>query len=216
MNEQHFLTELKIYLRPLQPRQIEAILMHYHQIFQEKKQEGLSEPEISASLAAPKDIAKKILNELGFHNVNISKKRHQESDWQELTDDDIRLRNQYDYEQYFTAPPKRTSFTIKLLKWLGLLAFNLFFFVWILVGIFFMIGSFWLLVSLLLASPFVTIILPLWESYSFVWLQLFVSLVLFGIGLIGAVIMRYITSYFFKFVRHYIRAIKSMLKGTGI
>ena len=47
--------------------------MHYHQIFQEKKQEGLSEPEISASLASPKDIAKKILNELGYHNVNISK-----------------------------------------------------------------------------------------------------------------------------------------------
>jgi len=216
MNEQHFLTELKIYLRPLHPQQIEAILMHYHQIFQEKKEKGLTEPEISASLATPKEIAKKILNELGYHNVTISKREHRKSDWQELTDEDIRLRNQYDYEQYFTTTPKKTSFFIKIIKWLGLLTFNLFFFIWILIGIFMMIGLFWLIISFLIASPFITLLLPLWESYSFVWLQLFVSLVLFGFGLIGIVIMRYLTLYFFKFVRHYIRSIQSILKGSKI
>ena len=61
MNKEHFLIELKIYLKPLSYQHQAAVLDKYEAIFDERMAAGEAEEQIAKNLGKPRSIAEEIL-----------------------------------------------------------------------------------------------------------------------------------------------------------
>ena len=66
MNKEHFIIELKIYLKALNPKDQAIILAKYKALFDARVAEGETEEQVAKSLGKPRVIAEEILKEQGI------------------------------------------------------------------------------------------------------------------------------------------------------
>lgn len=228
MNEEHFLTELAIYLKPLPIEKKEEILATYRQLFQEGVADGVAEEVVAKNLGKPKDLAAEILKE--FH-ITLQDKKIYQSDWQEFKP---RLREyegpRFDEKDYtnpenrdipyeedyppYPGPAASTQEHGALVKVL-LVLFNLFIMIWLIVSVFFALVAAWLTVAFLLASPLISLFFFFSLPLSTGLFQLGLSVVLFGLGLVGIAIGRPITRFFTRLNRAYWRFNHGVFHGKG-
>lgn len=213
MNKEHFLTELKIYLRPLTSGQISYILHMYEEKFALGKKAGKDEYTISKELGKPKDIAYQILDELGVEPIQENKN---DSDWEEFTS---QTTDSYDYrtghpyqEDHLQPTANKNSFFIRFCQVSGVLLLNFFFMIWFLFILIALIGSGWVVALTFIASPFLAVIFGVSMGVNTL-LQLFVTLILCGVGLIGLLILSPITKFFIHLLKQYTLWCFSVLKG---
>lgn len=213
MNKEHFLTELKINLKALPPQQVAYILQIYTEKFDQYLAEGLSEVMVSKELGNPQEIANEILTEFGVQKPTTESNS---DEWQEFTTDNDHTNHGPYYQSYdrdYQVPKEKPSFFIRFCQIVGLLALNFLFMFWMIGAAVMMIGAFWLVVGALMLAPIVGVFLFTTSFGTFALFQLFVSIALGGVGLVGLAIMVPITRYSFRFIKYYIRWNLNVLRG---
>ena len=176
----------------------------YEQIFEEKAAKGLSEYEITQALPSPKNIAQAILEELGLTFENTSKV---DDDWVEITQDfDYKSPQTNDY----SYQPTKSS---RVFQIIGMISLNIFFMFWVIIIIFAMLVSGWGISLGFMFSPLASLYLLGTAVSTYAWLQFFVTLILFGIGLLGFLIIKPITKGALKLFLFYHRWCWSVLTG---
>lgn len=207
MNKEHFFIELRLYLNQLSKEEQEAIISTYEQIFEEKAEKGLSEYEITQTLPSPKQIAQAILEELGLTFDTSSKI---EDDWVEITQDtDYSYENRNQYAQNDT----KLSRTFQIL---GLGALNLFFMFWVIILIFTLLISGWIVALVFMVSPLVSLYLLGTAMSTYAWFQFFAALILCGIGILGFLIIKPITKGALKLFMIYHKWCWNVLRGGRV
>lgn len=207
MNKEHFFIELKLYLNQLSKEEQQAIISTYEQIFEEKTNQGLSEYEITQTLPSPKQIAQAILEELGLTFDTTSKI---EDDWVEITsDNDYTYQPTNQYAQHDT--PLSRAFQL-----IGLGMLNILFMFWVIILIFTLLISGWIVALVFMASPLMSLYLLGTAISTYAWFQFFASLILFGIGLLGFLIIKPITKGAFKLFKMYHKWCWTVLRGGRV
>lgn len=197
MNEEHFLTELKIYLSPLSKDKLTAILQLFAQLFDEGRAGDMSEEAIAKALGKPKEIAQEILQ---FYHVKVKEKEIYQNDWREIPpqyeDDDF---EEDDSEVHSMAADR--PFLPRFL----MLLFHLFVGIWFVLSVYLVLFSAW-------AAVFTLIITAILSAGAFLSLPLsaalfafFIGFILLGIALFLIAIGRPITGVFNQLVKHYLR-----------
>lgn len=211
MNQEHFLTELKIQLKPLQPQQVAYILETYRKTFTERIAAGEIDVAISKDLGSPQAIAADILKEF---NIQPRGNTDSHDEWQEFTEPS---KEGQEHFNYYNGPyqnrTEKPSFFIRFCQIVGILAVNFFFMIWIIFSGLMLLMSFWLVTVILIASPILGLIVLASGSGAFVLFQLSVSLILGGLGLISLAIMLPISRYTFRFLKSYTRWTVNILRG---
>ncbi|MGX6978470.1 DUF1700 domain-containing protein [Vagococcus elongatus] len=214
MNKEHFLTELKIQLRPLYNAQLVSVLETFEQKFAEGELAGKTEQEISKELGSPVKIAQEILKDL---NIQPAAESHTYHDWEEVIPDNYNQDNSFDYyhdyDQRYAAPPKKTSLFLRFCQVAGVICFNLFFMIWMLFAAAMFFVGLWIADIVLLLTPILGIISFFVPFTSYRFLTLSGTIVLFGLGLLGFVILKALTVYFLRFSRFYLQSNLRILRG---
>ncbi|MEG0255283.1 MAG: DUF1700 domain-containing protein [Vagococcus sp.] len=213
MNKEHFLIELKLHLRQLALVDQQAILTKYEELFNEKTEEGLTEYQITKELDSPKDIAKSILKEFNIEFQEIDNQSH---DWVEFTKEDKANSQRKNYNPYYQEqeyPRTKDSGFIRFSQILGITCLNLFFMIWIIFGWAITLFVGWILTVCFIGSPFLGAfsLLTIGSAYGF--FQLFMSILLCGIGFIGLLIMLPFSKVSFNLLKTYSRWNIQVLKG---
>ncbi|UYY07749.1 DUF1700 domain-containing protein [Enterococcus faecalis] len=81
MNKEHFIIELKIYLKALNPKDQAIILAKYKALFDARVAEGETEEQVAKSLGKPRVIAEEILKEQG---IELTERKIENNGWQEI------------------------------------------------------------------------------------------------------------------------------------
>lgn len=81
MNKEHFIIELKIYLKALNPKDQAIILAKYKALFDARVAEGETEEQVAKSLGKPRIIAEEILKEQG---IELTERKIENNGWQEI------------------------------------------------------------------------------------------------------------------------------------
>lgn len=204
MNKEHFFIELKLYLNQLSKEEQQAVIDTYDRIFNEKAETGLSEYEITQTLPSPKQIAQTILEELG---LSFNVQSEVEDDWVEITHD---TPHSYDSYNKYAQNDLRINRPFQII---GITLLNVFFMFWIILLISILLVSGWLVIGAFIASPLLSLFLLGTAVSAYAWFQFFVSLILFGIGLLGFIIIKPITKGAFKLFLIYHKWCWSVLKG---
>lgn len=214
MNKEHFLTELKIQLRPLYNAQLVAVLETFEQKFAEGEKAGKTEQEISKELGSPVKIAQEILKDLNIQPASESSAYH---DWEEITPDNDNYNDGFDYyhdyDQQYTAPTRRTSPFLRFCQIAGIICFNLFFMIWMLFAAVMLLGALWVVDIILLFMPVIGIVSFFVPFTPYRLLTLAGTVAVFGLGLIGFIILRALTVYFLRFSRYYLQSNLRILRG---
>lgn len=209
MNKEHFLIELKIYLKPLSYQQQAAILDKYEEIFDDRIAAGETEEQIAKSLGKPRSIAEEILQEF---DIDVPEKRLTKDGWQEISSsqtydeyekyEDEHPYDYYDEDTYYKNRPQRPGF--RALKICALLAFDFLFMFWMFFAFAAVVFSCWLAAVILVLSPILgtySVIVGFNDAGLF---QLFFSIFLCGAGIIGTMILLPLTRLFFSSLKRYI------------
>ncbi len=216
MNQEHFLIELKIYLRALPTHQQEYILSTFVAKFSEGIALGKSEEQIAKELGNPQKIATKILNEF---DIPIQESPKQKSDWEEFHEygsEDFQTEiNPHPYDPYQDQAylRQKPSFFVRLCQVLGIISLNLFFMVWIIFSIFLVLFSVWAVTVVCLFSPFLGIYVLFTDAAVLGIFQFFCSLLLCGISIFAIYVLGIITRFFFRLFRAYFRWCIAKLQG---
>ncbi|MEI5994553.1 DUF1700 domain-containing protein [Candidatus Enterococcus mansonii] len=216
MNKEHFLIELKIYLKPLSNQQQTFVLDKYDAIFTERLAGGETEEQIAKSLGKPRSIAEEILQEF---DITVPEKKLERDGWQEIqpTVDsnyyyDDSSEHPYDPSYQSYERPRRSTFA-RLCQVFGILSLNFLLMFWVIFSIIMFFFSGWLAAVLFLLSPILggfSVIAGLNDGTMF---QLFVSIFLFGAGIIGLLILTPLTKAFAKILRRYAQWNLRVLRG---
>lgn len=231
MNEEHFLTELAIYLKPLAAEKKQEIIATYQELFKTGLAEGQAEEQIAKSLGKPKDLAADILAQEHLH---VEEKKIYNQGWQEFTpnqkdyngprfdakdytsDNNYDEENPDDYEgQYpprYDRPAKNSDSVIKKL---ALMAFNILFMIWIWFGIFVTGLALWLTVFVMLAAPLWGIVAFFFFPMNAAIFQIAIMGAVFGLGLIGVALGRPITRLFTAATKKYWHFNKAVFSGRS-
>lgn len=204
MNKEHFLTLLKIKLKPLTVPQQEVILKDYEERFDKLLADGMGEPHASKQLGNPADIAKAILEEWGISPDNPS---GETGDWEEISEDEQSL---YSHSQ---STPQTTSPFIHFWQITGILLFNLLFMIWIIFAGLAVIFSAWIAVIICLLAPILGLIALVLTGGLAGLFQLFISIGLCGLGFIGLSLGIPITIYVIRFIYQYTIWTFNVLRG---
>ncbi|WP_071130247.1 DUF1700 domain-containing protein [Enterococcus timonensis] len=233
MNEEHFLTELAIYLKPLAPEKKDEILASYAQLFQEGKATGQAEELIAKNLGKPKDIATEILSSF---NLSFEEKKIYRNGWQEFSPRDYQgpRFDKHDYtsghaeenpyqedvqeddqesQNYCRQNTSRQSsnFLVKLC----LVLFNLFVMIWVVISVFLLLVGAWLIVTCLLSAPLIGIFLFFTvSSMSVALFQLGICIGLFGLGLLGLLVGQAVTKFLTQANRNYWAFNRRVMRGA--
>ncbi|MBO0476038.1 DUF1700 domain-containing protein [Vagococcus sp. DIV0080] len=206
MNKEHFLIELKLHLRQLSLVDQQAILTKYDDLFTEKMAQGLTEYQITKELDSPKEIAVAILNEFNLELVDAPKENN---DWVEMTEKG----NPHPYFEEKKSYQEPSSGFIRFFQVAGIICLNLFFMFWLIFS--WAIGLFvgWVVSLSFIFSPILGAfsLMSLTTSYGF--FQLFISLLLCGIGLIGLLIMTPFSKVSLKLLGVYTKWNIQVLRG---
>lgn len=224
MNKEHFLIELKIYLRPLSNQQQSTILTKYERLFDERLAAGETEEQIAKSLEKPKVIAEAILQEF---DIAVPEKPLGRDGWQEITPVKKEV-GQFEYGEYYTPEteedhpynnnqrdylhPTHSPF-VRFCQIAGILCLNFFLMIWLIFSAVMLFFSFWLVAILFLFSP----ILGAYSVFSgftaVTAFQLFLSIFLSGLGIIGLLILAPLTKFFGRMLRRYFQWNIAIFRG---
>ncbi|EOL49018.1 hypothetical protein I580_01167 [Enterococcus caccae ATCC BAA-1240] len=216
MNKEHFLIELKIYLKPLTNQQQVFILNKYETIFEERSAAGETEEQIAKSLGKPRGIAEEILQEF---DISVPEKKLERDGWQEIQPI---VNNDYYYEDIPEHPyddtyrtyerPHHNGFT-RFCQIAGILLFNFLFMFWMIFASIMLLFSGWLTAVLFLFSPILGGISIFAGFNDGTMFQLFLSIFLSGAGIIGLLILTPLTKFFGKVLRRYLQWTIRVLRG---
>lgn len=210
MNKEHFLIELKIYLRPLSDEKQLSFLNKYEKIFDEQIAQGKSEELIAKELGKPVEIAEQILEEF---DVPVFQKNLNKTGWHE-TQADFTAENYQNFSEYKTTyQPTHSSGIGHLFKIIALLFFNLCFGIWMIFTFFILLISGWIVAISFIFSPVMVAFQFFLTYYSAAMFQLFASVCLFGLGVIGILILIPCSKLFFKGLKQYFLWTIRVLKG---
>ncbi|MTD38295.1 DUF1700 domain-containing protein [Erwinia sp. CPCC 100877] len=215
MNKEHFLIELKIYLKPLSAHQQIQVLNKYETLFNERLAAGETEEEIAKSLGKPRSIAEEILQEF---DISVPEKKLGIDGWQEIPPAPT---VEYDYSDYVHPyneaaqayeRPHHSPF-VRFCQIVGILSLNFILMFWVIFAIIMGFFSGWLASILLLFSPILGGVSVLASFNDASMFQLFLSIFLSGIGIIGLVILVPLTKFFGKLLKLYLQWNIRVLKG---
>ncbi|MBP2097704.1 DUF1700 domain-containing protein [Enterococcus rivorum] len=217
MNKEHFLIELKIYLKPLSYQQQALILEKYETIFEERLATGETEEAIAKELGKPRTIAEEILQEF---DIDVPEKQLGRDGWQEFHPEkeaeynvtDFDEHNPYD-EQYRIYERPRHSPFVRFCQIAGILALNFFMMIWVFFGILMGFLGVWIAAIACLLSPIIggyAVIAGYNDGSMF---QLFLSIFLFGGSIIALLILKPLTAWFLRILKHYFVWNISVLRG---
>lgn len=229
MNEEHFLTELAIYLKPLSAEKKQEIIATYQELFTTGLAEGQSEEQIAKSLGKPKDLAADILADEHLH---VEEKQIYQQGWQEFQPNkkeyngprfdahDYTSGNNYeDDEQYEGEYPPRyeraNPHSESFIKKAALFSFNILIMVWVWFSILITGLALWLTVFVMLAAPLWGIVAFFFFPMSAAIFQIAIMGAVFGVGLIGIAIGRPITRLFVKATKKYWQFNKAVFSGRA-
>lgn len=213
MNKEHFLIELKLHLRQLSLVDQQAVLEKYEELFTEKTAQGLTEYQITKELESPKDIAMAILKEFNLEFKETTKQNH---DWVEISNEETQDMNYNAHPYYQNNEPYRapSSGFIRFFQISGVICLNLFFMFWMILcwAIALFVG--WAVTLAFIFSPILGISSVVGIGMiTFGLFQLFISLLLCGIGLIGLVIMIPFSKVSLNLLKTYTKWNIQVLKG---
>lgn len=216
MNKEHFLIELKIYLKPLTNQQQALILNKYETIFEERSATGETEEQIAKSLGKPRGIAEEILQEF---DISVPEKRIERDGWQEIQPI---VNNDYYYEEELEHPyddtyrsyerPHHSGFT-RFCQIAGVLSFNFLFMFWMIFAAIMVFFACWLVAVVFLFSPILAGISVFAGFNDAAMFQLFVRIFLSGAGIVGIVILLPLTKFFGNCLRRYLQWNVRVLRG---
>lgn len=216
MNKEHFLIELKIYLKPLTAQQQVFILNKYETIFEERLAVGETEEEIAKSLGKPRGIAEEILQEF---DITVPEKKLERDGWQEI--EPVANKDYYyeevpehPYEQTYHSyeRPQHNGFT-RFCQIAGVLSFNFLLMFWLIFAFVMVLFSCWLVAVVFLLSPVLGGISVSAGFNDGTMFQLFLSIFLSGAGVIGLLILTPLTKFFGKVFKRYLQWNIRVLRG---
>lgn len=225
MNKEHFLIELKIYLKSLSTKQQMTILNKYEELFNERLAMGETEEQIAKELGKPKTIAEEILKEF---NIDIAEKKMVHDGWEEISpqknssekfeygdyynfeNDDDPYNESQSYSHY--RQPVNSPF-VRVCQVVGILALNFLLMIWVIFAMIMVFFSMWLASTIFIVSPILGIYSMLANMGDYGMLQLFASILFFGIGIIGSLILIPLTKWFAKGLKHYFKWNLFVLRG---
>lgn len=213
MNKEHFLIELKLHLRQLSLVEQQAILAKYEELFETKTAKGLTEYQITKELPSPKEIAISILKEF---NLEFQESKGPGNDWVEFsTMENQELRNDgyHPYNETYDVSRKTDSGFIRFFQIAGVTLLNLFFMIWLILGWALTLFIGWILTLSFTASPLIGIYSFISLTNSYGLLQLSMSILFCGAGLIGLLIMIPFSKVSFNLLKTYGRWNIQVLKG---
>lgn len=224
MNKEHFLIELKIYLKPLSNQQQLTILNRYDALFDEFMAEGETEEEIAKKLGKPRAIAEEVLQEF---DIKVTEKKINRNDWQEFTPvtDETKNegRNNYstdDYYSDFDDPENQNPYEqhqrshfARICQIIGVLSLNFLFMFWVILSAIMLFFSCWLVAVIFLFTPIIGAYSIFSGFNDFAAFQLFLSVFLSGLGIIGILILTPLTKGLMNGLRKYFHWTILVLKG---
>ncbi|MGK0551113.1 DUF1700 domain-containing protein [Enterococcus faecalis] len=218
MNKEHFLIELKIYLKPIATQDQAIILEKYNAIFKERMEQGATEEEVAKSLGKPREIAEKIL---ATQNIKMPEKKIENDGWQEIEPATVSAVDVYDYFQLETPYDDPSQYTyrplhspfVRFLQVLGIVCLNLFCMIWVIGGIFMFLAICTLIGAVVLLSPIVGIYGVFNYFGQIALFQLFLTIFLFGAAIIGWMLFIPILKFCGQAFLYYVRWNKAVLKG---
>lgn len=208
MNKEHFLIELKIYLKALTNQQQAFILNKYETIFEERLVAGETEEQIAKSLDKPRNIAEDILQEF---DITIPEKKLERDGWQEIhpiVNNDLHS----EYNCQSNEQPHYSSFT-RFCQIAGILSLNFLLMFWFIFTVIIMVFASWLVAIILVFSPILGGILVVSGPNDAMMFQLFVSIFLAGAGIIGLLILTPLTKFLGTALRGYLQWNIQVLRG---
>ena len=223
MNREHFLIELKIYLKSLSPKQQLTILNKYETLFEERLATGESEEQVAKELGKPKTIAQEILKEF---DIDVIEKKMIHDGWEEISPQK-KNSEEFDYDTYYNSaddtydekesyydyPSPVQSPFVRFCQIAGILALNCLLMFWLIFSAILLLFSCWLVAAICLFSPAIGIYSMLTNVGDYASLQLFASILFFGIGTIGSLILMPLTKWFIILMGHYFKWNLSVLRG---
>jgi Predicted membrane protein len=212
MNKEHFLIELKIYLKVLPPAQQQQILAHYDLLFDQGAAEGQTEEQVAKELGKPRTIAEEILQEYG---LEIKDKPLNPSGWVEIQPEAAQngpevVPHPYIEDPQPTPPP---STFVHIMQIIGLFAINFFFVFWMILGVLGMWIGAWVGVLFAAIAPFLGIgtLFFFWNTAAF--FQVFLGIFLGGVGIIGFLLLLPISRGLWFLLKKYTRWNLRILRG---
>ncbi|MGG5343064.1 DUF1700 domain-containing protein [Enterococcus sp. AZ192] len=215
MNKEHFLIELKIYLKPLTAQQQAFILEKYDNIFDERLANGEMEEEIAKDLGKPRTIAEEILEEF---DITVPEKRLERDGWQEIPPatsyEYYEETAEHPYDQAYQSyeRPKHNGF-VRFCQISGVILLNFLLMFWFIFSFAMLLFSGWFAAILFLFSPIlggISIFIGLNDASLF---EMFVSVFLCGAGIIGLLILAPLTRFFGKVLKRYMLWNIRVLRG---
>lgn len=216
MNKEHFLIELKIYLKPLNSQQQAFILNKYETIFQERLADGETEEEIAKSLGKPRGIAEEILEEF---DISVPEKKLERDGWQEIqpvVNDDYYYEDvpEHPYDDtYHSYERPRHGHFVRFCQVAGVLSFNFLFMFWMIFAFIMVFFACWLVAIVFLFSPILGGISIFAGFNDATMFELFLSIFLSGAGIIGLLILTPLTKFSGKCLKRYLQWNIRVLRG---
>ncbi|GGC92896.1 DUF1700 domain-containing protein [Enterococcus wangshanyuanii] len=215
MNKEHFLIELKIYLKPLTAQQQAFILEKYDKLFDERLANGEMEEEIAKDLGKPRTIAEEILEEF---DITVPEKRLERDGWQEIPPatsyEYYEEATEHPYDQTYQSyeRPRHNGF-VRFCQIAGVILLNFLLMFWFIFSFAMLLFSGWFAAILFLFSPIlggISIVTGLNDASMF---EMFVSVFLCGAGIIGLLILAPLTRFFGKALKRYMLWNIRVLRG---
>lgn len=208
MNKEHFLIELRLNLKQLPFNKQQEICQTYADLFDDYLATGLSEFEISKELGHPKTIAIEILKS---QNLYFEETVPNDHGWQEFSDAD-HFEHPYEHEYEF-SPVSQSPFS-RISQIIGLFFLNTLFMFWMILSLLMLLFAAWLVAISFIVSPLLALVgIFMTAANTYGFFQFSSSIVLCGIGLVGFLLLKPITSGSFKLLKGYINWNFTILRG---
>lgn len=206
MNQEHFLIELKLNLVDLPQQEVLKILSHYQEQFKLGLEAGKSEEQIAKELGQPGRLAATILTDWGLP-PHLKEDHYSQGDWVEFETQYKAPKQKKDYSKNSFSP---FAYFVRAVFIIGL---NLVILSIPIITFLFLLFGAWLSGIALVFAPVVGL-LGLINIVSAVTLfQLFVSILLCGLGLFISVICYFLTSFSLKLFKRYFSWSIRMISG---
>ncbi|EGO6029110.1 DUF1700 domain-containing protein [Enterococcus faecalis] len=217
MNKEHFIIELKIYLKALNPKDQAIILAKYKALFDARVAEGETEEQVAKSLGKPRVIAEEILKEQG---IELTERKIENNGWQEIPASTPAYDHPYEEESefyydndspYYQRPQHRPL--TRFFQVLGIFCLNFFFMFWVILGIALMYVGCGIAGAATLFSPIYGIYSVITQANAASFFQLSMSLFLFGASIIGWLLFLPILKFSAHVFKRYFQWNIAVLRG---
>lgn len=206
MNQEHFLIELKLNLVDLPQQEVLKILSHYQEKFRLGLEAGKSEEQIAKELGHPSRLAATILSDRGLP-PHLKEDHYSQGDWVEFETQHKAPKPKKDYPKNSFSP------FIYFVRAVFIIGVNLVILSIPIVSLLFLLFGAWISGIVLIFAPVVGILGLINVVSAATLFQLFISILLCGLGLFITVICYFLTSFSLKLFRRYFSWSIRMISG---